>query len=194
MSSYRRLFRPGGTYFFTLVTQNRARFLTTELARPLLHAALARVLRERAFELVAIVLLPDHLHMIWRLPPDDDDYPMRLAAFKADFTRSWLAAGGTEQGRSASRVRHRNRGVWQRRYWEHTCRDGDDLKAHLDYLHWNPVKHGVASCPHAWEWSSFNRWVNLGEYAQDWSCSCDGRTCRPPDFSRFDEKRMEFIE
>jgi putative transposase len=194
MSSYRRLFRPGGSYFFTLVTQDRAAFLTTELAQPLLHEALARVLRERPFELLAIVLLVDHLHMIWRLPADDDDYSTRIAAFKAIFTRSWLASGGQEQHRTASKVRHRNRGVWQRRFWEHTCRDADDLKTHLDYIHWNPVKHRAAPCPHAWEWSSFARWVKLGEYSQDWSCGCNGRTCPPLDFSMLNERAIEYME
>ena len=73
---------------------------------------------------------------------------------------------------SASRRRRRERGVWQRRFWEHTIRDEKDFAAHMDYIHYNPVKHGHAGCPHAWAHSSFHRWVREGRYAADWACSC----------------------
>ena len=191
MSNYRRFWRPGGTYLFTQVTEGRAAFLCEPAARSLLHRAIADTGRAKPFELMATVLLPDHLHTIWRLPVGDADYAGRMAGVKARFTRAWLAAGGAEQARTASRVRRRNRGVWQRRYWEHTCRDVDDLKAHLDYVHWNPVKHGYARCPHEWPWSSFPKWVALGVYAPDWRCVCDGRPPDPPDFADLDESAME---
>lgn len=191
MPNYRRVWRPGGTYFLTQVTEGRAAFLCGDLARRTLHAAIADVGRDRPFELMAVVLLPDHLHMIWRLPAGDADYPGRLGAMKARFTRAWLAAGGPERRPTESRARRRGRGVWQRRYWEHTCRDHDDLKTHLDYVHWNPVKHGHARCPHEWPWSSFRKWVALGVYAPDWRCVCDGRPADPPDFTHLDETAME---
>ncbi|HEX8914931.1 MAG TPA: transposase [Humisphaera sp.] len=179
MSDFRRFWRPGGTYFFTLVTERRAEILTGDLARPLLNAAIATTKAERPFDLEAIVLLPDHLHTLWRLPPGDDDYATRLAAAKARFTRAYRAAGGAEQARCASRVRRGERAVWQRRFWEHTCRDVEDFKNHLDYVHWNPVKHGYVKCPHAWPYSTFQKWVALGVYEPTWRCVCDGRTVEP---------------
>jgi putative transposase len=181
LSNFRRFWRPGGTYFLTLVTERRAEILTTELARATLHAAIAETGRDRPFEMMGIVLLPDHLHTIWRLPLGDDDYPTRFAAMKARFTRDWRTAGGDEQPRTASRVKNGERAVWQRRFFEHTCRDIEDLKNHLDYIHWNPVKHGYATCPHAWPWSSFQKWVDLGVYEPTWRCVCDGRPVEPFD-------------
>lgn len=114
-----------------------------------------------------------------------------MASIKAQFTRHWREAGGAEQPRRASNVGRRERAVWQRRYWEHTCRDIEDFKNHLDYVHWNPVKHGYITCPHLWPWSSFMKWVNRGVYSIDWRCVCDGRVSTPPDFSSLDETAME---
>src|SRR5436190_4354516 len=136
MPNYRRNYVPGGTYFFTLVTHARRRFLTTALARVCLREALSDEQQARPFEIVAIVLLPDHLHTIWTLPPNDDKYSLRWAAIKESFTRKYLAAGGREGEISASRKKHRERAVWQRRFWEHTCENEDDLKRFFDCLHW----------------------------------------------------------
>lgn len=191
MSSYRRAFAPGGTFFFTVVTDNRAPILCGDLARELLRNAIRRCLDERPFELVAVVLLPDHLHAIWTLPPNDTDYATRWAAIKADFTRAWLAAGGEEQGRSESRLRERRRGVWQRKFWEHLIRDERDLGQHLDYIHFNPVKHGLAACPHAWPHSSFHAWVRARGYEENWGCACAGRSVKLPSFEGLDETAME---
>src|SRR5205809_151699 len=118
MPSYRRRLIAGGTYFFTVVTEDRAPILGTALGRRILRGAMAECVRERPFELVAMVLLADHVHAIWKMPEGDGDYSTRWAAIKARFTREWLAAGGEEQGRSMSRVRHRRRGVWERKFWE----------------------------------------------------------------------------
>ena len=191
MPDFRRVWRPGGTYFFTLVTEGRATFLCDDLARATLREAIAATGRDRPFDQQAVVLLPDHWHALWRLPADDADYAARLGAIKARFTRSWLAAGGSERQPTDSRARRRGRGVWQRRYWEHTCRDAEDFKAHLDYIHWNPVKHGYVTCPHLWPWSSFRKWVALGVYREDWRCVCDGRTAEPIEFPGLDETAME---
>jgi putative transposase len=187
VSIFHRRWRPGGTYFFTLVTARRAPILCTDLARPLLRSAIAQTRAEHPFDLLAIVLLPDHLHTVWRLPPGDADYATRLAAIKARFTRAWRLAGGAEQPRTASHVSKGERAVWQRRFWEHTCRDAEDLRNHLDYVHRNPVKHGYVTCPHLWPLSTFQTWVNDGGYEPTWRCVCDGRP--PPPAPAFRPRR-----
>jgi putative transposase len=184
MPNYRRVFVPGGTFFFTLVAENRAPYFAAELARNRLHDAIAACQQRRSFELDAFVLLPDHLHLLMTLPPGDADYSTRVAAIKVGFTRAQLAAGGAEQPRSHSRVRKRRRGIWQRWFWEHTIRDMTDFNTHLDYIHYNPVKHGLAHCPHEWPFSSFARHVSAGKYGADWLCACAGGPVRPLTFAR----------
>jgi putative transposase len=119
MPDYRRCYVPGGTYFFTLTTEDRRPILTTDTARPLLRKAFEEVQAEHAFEVTAIVLLPDHLHAIWTMPEGDADYSGRWALIKSNFTRAFLPHGGHEARRSRSRAKHRERSVWQRRFWEH---------------------------------------------------------------------------
>jgi putative transposase len=182
MPYYRRAVVPGGTFFITIVTDGREPLFADPAARERLRVAIARCRHARPFELDAIVLLPDHLHLILTLPLGDADFSTRLAAIKATFTRDHLKAGGRERRRSPSRVAHRNRGVWQKRFWEHAVRDADDLNNHLDYVHYNPVKHGLSSCPHGWEHSSFGRWVERGGYDRHWQCACDGNAPTPPSF------------
>ena len=121
------------------------------------------------FEIAAIVLLPEHLHALWTLPTGDDVYSLRWRRIKREFTRAWLQCGGAEAERSPARLRERRRGVWQRRFWEHTIRDESDLEAHFDYVHYNPVKHGLVRRPQDWPWSSFQRWVRGGHYSLDWA-------------------------
>jgi putative transposase len=168
MSEYRRNYVPGGTYFFTVVSHQRAPILTTDLGRKCLRQALTQEQAKRPFEVVAIVLLPDHLHTVWKLPAGDADYSLRWSKIKEQFTRFFLELGGQEGAQTTSRVRHRERSVWQRRFWEHTCRDDDDLKRCIDYIHWNPIKHGLAVRVKEYPWSSFRKWVELGEYDLDW--------------------------
>jgi|SRR5579885_1079845 len=168
MPHYRRNYVPGGTYFFTVVTHQRRPILTSELGRRCLREALLQVQQKHPFEVFAIVLLPDHLHTIWTLPPKDANFSLRWRKIKEEFTRSYLAGGGQEGSSTISRRRHRERAVWQRRFWEHTCRDEEDLKRFLDYLHWNPVKHRLAARVRDYPWSSFHRFVQLGEYDLDW--------------------------
>jgi putative transposase len=168
MPDYRRNYIPGGTYFFTVVTQERRPILGNDTARKCLREALREEQSRRAFEIVGIVLLPDHLHTIWTLPGNDANFSVRWSRIKERFTRSYLAAGGEETIQTQSRRRHRERAVWQRRFWEHTCRDEDDLKRCLDYLHWNPVKHGLGGRVRDYPWSSFHRFVEMGEYDVNW--------------------------
>jgi putative transposase len=118
MSDYRRYYVPGGTYFFTCVKHGRAPILTTPLGRRCLRRALTRIQHDHPFEIVAIVLLPEHWHTVWSLPPGDDRYPLRWMRIKEEFTEAWLEHGGAELPQSPSRVYHRQRGVWQKEWGE----------------------------------------------------------------------------
>ncbi len=115
------------------------------------------------------MLLPDHWHALWRLPEGDTDYSTRVRRIKKIFTRAWLACGEREQAVTASQRRLRRRGIWQARFWEHTIRDAADFKMHLDYIHMNPVNHGLVARPADWPFSSFYRWAAMGEYEADWA-------------------------
>jgi len=182
MPNYRRAFRPGGTFFLTLVTECRAPIFARKFARTLLHAAIEKCRFHHPFNLDAIVLLPDHFHILLTLPERDSNYSIRVSNMKSLFTRYFLTAGGEEQTRSASRLRQRARGVWQRRFWEHTVRDQLDLNNHLDYIHYNPVKHNYSRCPHEWPHSSFRRFVAEKRYDHNWCCQCHGQLVRPIKF------------
>src|SRR5947209_14935903 len=138
MPNYFRSHVPGGTYFFTAVTLGPRPILTTPLGRTCLRHVIRAVRAERPFEVVAIVLLPDHIHTIWRLPPGDEDYSTRWGLIKERFTRSYVSGGGREGTATKSRRRHRERSIWQRRFWEHLVRDEHELKRCADYIHWNP--------------------------------------------------------
>lgn len=168
MPSYLRWYVPGGTYFFTVVTHQRRPILTTPVARKCLREAFRRVREKTPFETVAVVLMPDHLHTVWTLPPEDADYSGRWGRVKEAFTRAYLSAGGSEGERDPSRVSKRERGVWQHRFWEHVVRDENDLSRCVDYIHWNPVKHGLVARVAEYPWSSFRQFVTAGDYTDDW--------------------------
>ncbi len=155
---------PGGTYFFTVALLERKRdLLVTEIG--LLREAVRRVKRLYPFKIVAWVVLPDHLHCVWTLPPGDADYATRWRLIKLLF-----AKGLPKQERlSAVRKRRKERGVWHRRYWEHTIRDERDLANHVDYVHWNPMKHGLVPRVADWPYSTFHRYVRSGLYPPDWA-------------------------
>jgi len=164
MANYRRNFVPGGSYFFTVNLADRRRALLTDHL-DLLRAAFRRVRARHPFAVEGAVILPDHLHAIWTLPDGDADFATRWRLIKSAFSH---ALPGGERV-SASRPAKRERGIWQRRYWEHTLRDEDDFGRHLDYIHFNPVKHGHAVRVRDWPFSSFRRWVRLGAYPVDWA-------------------------
>jgi putative transposase len=174
MPNYRRYTIPGAAVFFTVVTHERRRFLTEPRARRCLREAIRIVRARHPFEISAFVLLPDHLHAIWILPRGDHEYSLRWKRIKGEFTERYLAFGGEEGTANASRNARRERGVWQRRFWEHTIRDEDDFERHIDYIHYNPVKHGLAECPSDWEYSSFHRYVSRQAYPRNWGCSSLG--------------------
>jgi putative transposase len=168
MPNFRRNLVPGGTFFFTVVTHLRRPILTTDLGRRCLREAISTVRESHPFELFANVLLPDHWHGVWMLPRGDDRYPLRWMRIKEEFTERWLAGGGDEAPQSESRSRHRLRGIWQKRYWEHTVRDEADHERCVDYIHWNPRKHGLVARIRDWDWSSFHRFVKAGQYDINW--------------------------
>jgi putative transposase len=174
MPNYRRK-RDGSLYFFTVVTCDRRPIFDAQFARDLLSDAIERTRQDRPWVTEAIALLPDHMHMLWRMPEGDVAYSARLAAIKKRFTRAYLGAGGTEGSVASGQQRHRRRGVWQQRFWEHTIRDAKDFHLHMDYIHMNPVKHGLVARPGDWPHSSFQRLVASGWYEADWS----GRTDLP---------------
>ncbi len=164
MSRYRRAKIEGGTFFFTVALADRSNdLLLREIAR--LRRAYANVQRKWPFETVAICVLPDHLHALWSLPDGDSDFASRWSLFKSGFSRGLPAA----RTRSASKVVKREKGVWQRRYWEHAIRDETDLQRHVDYIHYNPVKHGLVTRASDWPHSSFHRYVAQGILPVDWA-------------------------
>ena len=166
MPDYRRNRVPGGCYFFTVALRDRRSDLLVRHVDALRNAVRAtRTLHP--FHIDAWVVLPDHMHCLWTLPPGDDGFPRRWQAIKAGFSR-WVPQPGSPR---ASLVRRREAGVWQRRYWEHTIRDERDYAAHVDYVHFNPVKHGLAAHPGDWPYSSFSRYVALGIYPAGWAAS-----------------------
>jgi putative transposase len=179
MPNWRRSRVPGGTFFFTIVTDNRRPIFKSDSAKNLLGDIIRECQASHPFEMPAIVLLPDHLHAIWNLPRGDTNYSGRWQWIKTQFTQRWLADGGTECAISAGRAADGRRGVWQPKFWEHTIEEDDDFDQHFDYIHFNPVKHGYCECPKDWPTSSFHRWVERGVYEQNWAC---GHHCQQPNF------------
>lgn len=151
MPEYRRSRMEGGTYFFTIVTYKRLPLFHNESARRLLHNSWFTINIKYPFETVAVCLLPDHLHCIWHLPEGDADYSKRWRGIKGLFTIAYLKEIGTGEERNLSRQKRREAALWQRRFWEHTIEGEEDLETHLDYIHFNPVKHGYVKRPVEWK-------------------------------------------
>jgi putative transposase len=181
MPNYRRSYIPGGTFFLTLVSYQRQPLFAQSENVALLRQAVATVLAESPFEIVGAVVLLDHLHFIWTLPPEDSNYSQRVGRIKVLFTRALKSNQLATEKLTISRSKHREQNVWQRRFWEHTIRHENDLRNCLDYIHYNPVKHGLVACPHLWEYSSFHKWVKQGYYGEDWGCRCHGKEGKIPD-------------
>ncbi|MBI4964085.1 MAG: transposase [Desulfomonile tiedjei] len=164
MTEYRRAWLPGGTWFFTVNLAERLgnRLLVERI--DLLRAAFRSVRLRLPFQLEAVVVLPDHLHCIWTLPPEDTDFSSRWSLIKGQFSRA------IDKGEriSQSRSQRGERGIWQRRFWEHLIRDDEDFNRHVDYIHWNPVKHGWVRRVGDWPHSSFHDYVRRGLYPEDW--------------------------
>lgn len=191
MPNYRRAHVPGGTFFLTAVTYERRPVFADARAVALLRQALGRVKRELPFEIPGAVVLPDHVHFLWSLPRGDTDYSKRIGLTKVLTTR-WLCGVAALPDRVSPSRRRRHEGdVWQRRFWEHTITDEDDFERHLDYIHYNPVKHGLVGCPHQWRHSSFSRWVERGAFPETWGCTCGDRRLSSPKFQELRELDFE---
>jgi putative transposase len=169
MPQYRRYYVPGGTFFCTVNLADRnADLLVRNIA--CLRDAVREVRAGAAFALDAWVVLPDHLHCIWTLPEGDTDYSGRWREIKKRFAKRLPAS----EPRMPVMTRRGERGIWQKRYWEHMIRDARDYRAHIDDVHFNPVKHGLSEHPAAWPHSSFLRAVAAGMYAADWAIPAGG--------------------
>ena len=164
MRTYQRIRIEGAKYFFTVNLAERLdnNLLIQHISH--LREAFRQVRKDHPFDIDAIVILPEHLHCIWQLPPSDDDYPTRWRLIKSQFSRSLPKA----ERISSSRLRKNERGIWQRRYWEHLIRDEQDFHNHIHYIHYNPVKHGHVKAAKEWPHSSFRQWVKQGYYNVDW--------------------------
>ena len=152
--------------------------LIEETSRKILHESWEKVCSKYPFETVAICLLPDHLHCIWKLPEEDDNYSVRWSEIKRLFSLNYLKEIGPGQERNESRSKRQEAAIWQRRFWEHTISDEKDLETHVDYIHYNPIKHKYVTKAVEWEWSSFNRYVKMGIYDPDWIGGEEGRIQR----------------
>jgi putative transposase len=167
MPEYRRVRTAGGTYFFTLITHLRRPILTNEVVRLSWRKGIQRARQTLPFQIDAWVLLPDHLHAIWTLPPEDDNYAARWAIIKRRVSTLCGKQFNEIEKLSESKHKRKESGVWQRRYWEHQIRDDLDFKRHMDYLHWNPVKHSYVRNVADWPFASFHRLVPQ-IYPPDW--------------------------
>ena len=168
MPDYRRNRVPGATFFFTVnLLDRRSGLLVAEIDR--LRDAVRSVRARAHFRIDAGVVLPDHLHCLWTLPQGDADFPGRWRAVKIKFVKSLPA----RELRSSVITSRGERGIWQRRYWEHTVRDDRDFAVHMDYTHFNPAKHGFVGHPADWPYSSFRRCVDHGFYPDGWRGSDD---------------------
>ena len=166
MPDYRRAYLKGGTFFFTVVSYKRCPILKEEAAIDLLWQCFQTTMATYPFRIDAIVILPDHLHTIWTLPRDDPEFSTRWKRIKATFSRHYR--GYIIEDISESMRRKKEKGIWQRRFWEHMIRDQTDFNRHCDYIHYNPVKHGLVNSPLEWKHSSFRKFVEKGLYRQDW--------------------------
>ena len=155
MPNYRRIRKPGGTFFFTVVTYARQPVFQNSEARSGLRRIVKKTQSQHPFYIEAMVLLPEHLHSMWTLPEGDHDYSKRWRIIKGSFTH-WIRKWGFD-GR-----------IWQNRFWEHTIRDDEDFARHFDYIHYNPVKHALVDSPAKWEFSSFHRYFARGWYTEEW--------------------------
>lgn len=159
MSNYKRVFVPGGTYFFTVNLACKHSYALVKHI-DLLRTAVAKVKKNQPFKIIAWVVMPNHIHAIWQLPTNDSNYPARWREIKKQFTKLLQLHLGSKDV-----------SVWQARYWEHTIKSAEDLEAHLKYCYYNPVKHGFVKHVKDWPYSSFHRDVKRGLFSTQWGSS-----------------------
>lgn len=165
MSDYHRILQPGGCWFFTHVLHHRHGndLLIRHIKQ--LHEAVQHVRHKHPFRIHGWVVLPDHFHCLISLPEGDSDYPLRWRLIKSRFSQALPKTEMIDE----VRLRRGERGIWQRRYWEHTIRDQRDFNNHMDYIHINPLKHGLVQRVRDWPYSTFHRCVDRGMYPVDWA-------------------------
>jgi putative transposase len=163
MVRYRRNFLAGGTFFLTVALADRTSHALTDHV-DLLRSAVKQIRCQHPFTVDAVVVLPDHLHLVMTLPDGDSNFSIRLSLIKRRFTTAVIKSGATV-------ARHPNGelAVWQRRFWEHTIRDDEDYERHVDYIHYNPVKHQLVTRVCDWPYSSFHFYVRRGLLPEDWA-------------------------
>ena len=158
---YRRCYVEGGCYFFTVNLLQRDKTLLVDHI-DLLRSSVRWVKQRQPFQIDAWVVMPDHIHAVWTLPEGDSDYSSRWCEIKKRFSKG-MPYG---EARSLVRLHKGERGIWQRRFWEHTIRNDDDLKHHIDYVHQNPIKHGLVTDLKDWPYSSYHRWLRQQQNAK----------------------------
>ena len=170
---YRRSQTKGATFFFTVVTHKRRKILCHEANVALIKEAFWYVLNKHPFQMRAFVMLHEHIHCIWTLPENDNNFSMRWRLIKGYFSRR--CRDEYKDLQSPSRLSKGEQGIWQRRFWEHQIRDENDFVRHVEYIHYNPVKHGLVSSPYSWPYSSFHRYVKQGMYHCNWGAGNEVR-------------------
>ncbi|WP_027357997.1 REP-associated tyrosine transposase [Desulforegula conservatrix] len=167
MSEYRRVKIPEATYFFTVTTYLRRNIFGNEDNVRILGETARSVRKKHPFHVDAWVVLPDHMHCIWTMPENDSDFSIRWRLIKAGFSKkaNHLHAPALAD---PSRIKRRELTIWHRRFWEHMIRDESDYENHMNYVHFNPVKHNFVKKASEWKWSTFHRYVKLGVYSDDW--------------------------
>ena len=168
MPNYRRANLSGATYFIRQVTYQREPWLCREVGRKALRGAIEKVQEKYPFSIDAFVLLPDHFHCLWTLPEGDGDLSTRLRLIKTFVTKHYGEQLGIARDISASRQKRKERNLWQRRFWEHLIRDERDFAQHCDYIHYNPVRHGLCKTPQDWQFSSIHRFIAQEIYPPNW--------------------------
>ncbi|MEA3327331.1 MAG: transposase [Chloroflexota bacterium] len=168
MPNYRRVRIKGGTYFFTLVTYKRQKIFASLEVRELLLKSINHVKEFHPFSMIAYCVLLDHIHLLWQMPENEYDYSLRIAEIKKLFSKQYKHKISVIPSLNELQTNRGESGIWQRRFWEHYIRDKVDLNRHIDYIHYNPVKHGLVNRVRDWPSSSFFEYVSLGNYHIDW--------------------------
>ncbi|MGD2181334.1 REP-associated tyrosine transposase [Lusitaniella coriacea] len=168
MPNYRRPQTSGGTYFITQVTHQRDKWLCKDIGRQALREAILKIKSKHPFLIDAFVLLPEHFHCLFTLPPKDRDLSVRLRLIKTHVTKHHGKRIDIKREISHSRRQRKEQNLWQRRFWEHLIRDEQDFNRHCDYIHYNPVHHGLCNSPQDWAFSTVHRFIREGVYPPGW--------------------------
>lgn len=174
---YRRVYVPNGTYFFTVNLCNRKNPLLIKHI-DILRTSFRQCMKKHPFKIDGIVVMPDHLHLMMTLPKNDSDFSLRIRLIKSCFSYHM----NDDERINLSRRQKGERGIWQRRFWEHCIRNEDDFEQHLNYIHYNPVKHNYVQQPSEWPYSSIHRYIKQGILPKNWACQSIGNFEQYGDF------------